>query len=400
MVHRFLMVATFVFWMIPVQISFSQQQIRPLLTEKALELEQIKNASLLSEKKRAELNNAIKTLAIDEKSITKALILSAKSAKKITTDITAIEEKIVTQREEEDAIHASLKERRNILADVLAALQRMGLNPPPALLVKPEDALSSVRSAILLGAVVPQLRHETDLLKTDLNGLKRVTDSIAREKLALLDALKNQSVERYRLNALITQKKSFMMQSQAQLKAEDERYDLLASQASSLKDLIEKLQKEENQPKNYPGQNFAALRGALSLPVSGKPILTFGNDDGFGGKMAGMTIASNPLSMVLTPVNAKVLYAGPFRSYRQLLILDAGNDYHLIMGGMYKKMVSRGQNILSGEPVGVMGDNQQTNNTNLTHLPELYIELRHNGKPVDSRPLWVSDPKGNGQNAT
>ena len=69
--------------------------------------------------------------------------------------ILAGERRLEAMRGDEDAARLSLHERRGLLAEVLAALQRMGRNPPPAILVTPDDALASVRSAILLGAVVP-----------------------------------------------------------------------------------------------------------------------------------------------------------------------------------------------------------------------------------------------------
>jgi murein hydrolase activator len=398
--------------------------------KKTNELDQLKSEAELSEAKIKELDASIEALKKDEASVTAALIQSAKTAKKLTGDISEIEDRLSGQREEEDAIIVSLKARRGVLAEVLAALQRMGLNPPPAILVKPDDALSSIRSAILLGAVVPELRQETELLVADLDALKRITTSIANERSALLQVLKTQSEERHRLDALIAQKQALRNQSEAQLKAENERYTALANQATSLKDLIGKLQKdletEENAAERKrreeekrialerekanrtdpneatlkPGVSLASLKGALSLPVSGKTVRGFGVDDGFGSTTAGITISSAPAALVLTPVDATILYAGPFRSYHQLLILDAGNGYHLVMGGIDKSMVSVGQFVLSGEPVGAMGEKPQSGSNPLTSMPELYIELRQDGKPVDSAPWWAAEPKGKTGNAT
>jgi murein hydrolase activator len=398
--------------------------------KKSAELDQLKNEAGLSEAKIKELDASIEALKSDEVAVTSALIQSAKTAKKLTGDISVIEERLAGQREEEGVIHKSLKARRGALAEVLGALQRMGLNPPPAILVKPDDALSSIRSAILLGSVVPELRHETELLVTDLDALKRVTNSIANERGVLLHVLKTQSEERHRLDALIAEKQALRTQSEEHRKIENERYEQLANQATSLKDLIGKLQKdlstEENaaerkrrdenrrialereKAKNadpgearlQPGISIASLKGTLALPVSGRKVRGFGMDDGFGSKSAGITIASNPSSIVLTPVDATILYAGPFRSYHQLLILDAGNGYHLVMGGMNKSVVSAGQFILSGEPVGVMGEKPQSSGNALTELQELYIELRQDGKPVDSAPWWADEPKGKTGNAT
>jgi murein hydrolase activator len=400
------------------------------LGKRTNELDQLKNEAALSEAKIKELDASVEALKKDEASVTAALIQSAKTAKKLTRDISEIEERLVGQREEEDAINQSLRARRGVLAEVLAGLQRMGLNPPPAILVKPDDALSSIRSAILLGAVVPGLRQETDLLVADLDALKRITTSIANERGALLQILKSQSEERHRLDALIAQKQTLRNQSETQLKAENERYAALATQATSLKDLIGKLQKDlateenaverarrqeekrialerekakktdPNEATLKPGVSLASLKGALSLPVSGKTVRSFGVDDGFGSSTAGITIASTPAALVLTPVDATILYAGPFRSYHQLLILDAGNGYHLVMGGMDKSMVSVGQFVLSGEPIGAMGEKPQSGSNPLTPMPELYIELRQDGKPVDSAPWWAAEPKGKTGNAT
>jgi murein hydrolase activator len=400
------------------------------LTKRASELDQLTEQAVLSQEKIKELEASIEALKRDETAVTAALIQSAKTAKKLTEDVSASEERLAGQREEEDGIRVSLKARRNVLAEVLAALQRMGLNPPPAILVKPEDALSSVRSAILLGAVVPELRSETDLLIADLDALKRVTNSIVNERTSLLAVLRTQGEERHRLDALIVEKQKLRTQSEEQRLTENARYAALAEQSTSLKDLIGKLQKELGEEKNAterarrdeekrialerekarnadpktallsPGTDLNALKGALLLPVSGEKVLGFGADDGFGGTMAGITIASNASSIVLTPVDATILYAGPFRTYHQLLILDAGNGYHLVMGGMDKSVVSVGQFVLSGEPVGVMGAKPRSGGNPLTDLPELYIELRRDGKPVDSAPWWAGEPKGKTGNAT
>src|SRR5690606_5321748 len=99
-------------------------------------------------------------------------------------------------------LQRSLRNRRGTLAEVLGALQRMGLNPPPAILVRPEDALASVRSAILLGAVVPELRTETETLAADLAELDKVKSSIAAEQERLAAKRVQEAEEQERLRLL------------------------------------------------------------------------------------------------------------------------------------------------------------------------------------------------------
>ena len=396
------------------------------------ELDELLQAASLSEQRVKELDAEIARLKKDETSVTAALIQSAKTARKLTEDIAKIEDRLESQRGEEDGIRASLHARRGVLAEVLGALQRMGLNPPPAILVRPEDALSSVRSAILLGAVVPQMRAETERLVADLDALKRVATSIANERMSLLQVLKVQTEERHRLDALVSQKQQLRAESEASRKSETGKAVALATKAKSLKDLIAALEKDAAAEQNAlerqrreeekrlalerqkteraqsqsamlaPGGSMDTLKRTLALPVSGKIIRRFGQDDGFGSKTAGIAVAASPQSLVVTPVDATVLYAGPFRSYHQLLILDAGDGYHVVIGGMDQSMVSTGQFVLSGEPVGTMATKvpSSSSDTLLTDNIELYIEFRKDGKPVDSGPWWSADTTGRTGNAT
>ncbi len=416
--------------------TLAQDMIPPSKTDQrartASELEELLRATSLSEQRIKELDAEIASLKQDETSVTAALIQSGKTSRKLTEDVSRIEDRLAGQREEEDAIRASLHSRRAVLAEVLGALERMGLNPPPAILVKPEDALSSVRSAILLGAVVPEMRGETEKLVADLDALKRVTTSIANERALLLASLHAQTEERHRLDALVAQKQQLRAQSEASRQAETQKFAGLAGKAKSLKDLIAALENDlaaeqgtlerqrreeekrlalERKKAETPGSQTAMLSPGLSLdtlkktlllPASGKIVRQFGSEDGFGGKTAGITVAAGPESIVTAPVDATVLYAGPFRSYHQLLILDAGDGYHVVMGGMDKSMVTTGQFVLSGEPVGIMATKAPGSlaQTDLTANPELYIEFRKDGKPVDSGPWWSADTTGRTGNDT
>ena len=128
--------------------------------ESRAEFERISREIVLSDEKVAKLAADIAILRKDHATITAALIQSAKTEKKLDDDIEQISDRMARQKAQEDVIRRSLWARRDVLAEVLGGLERMGLNPPPAILVTPRDALSSVRSAILLGAVVPGLRHE------------------------------------------------------------------------------------------------------------------------------------------------------------------------------------------------------------------------------------------------
>jgi septal ring factor EnvC (AmiA/AmiB activator) len=141
-----------------------------------------------------------------------------------------------------------------------------------------------------------------------------------------------------------------------------------------------------------PAVAFASLRGRVPVPVNGVKLKVFGDSDGTGGTEKGVSIASRAGAQVTAPADGWVVYAGPFRSYGQLLILNVGGGYHVLLAGMDRISVDLGQFVLTGEPVAVMGNGSQVAAILATgsSQPVLYVELRKDGTPVDPGPWWAS----------
>ena len=203
----------------------------------------------------------------------------------------------------------SLGSRRAVIAEVLAALQRVGRKPPPALLVSPEDALQSVRTAILLGAVLPDMKTEVDTLLADLAELVRLRSEIASERDALGRDLAALSQERTRMTVLVAERQRKQADTEKALESERTRSVQLARQADNLKDLIGQIEQEiasaarvaaaaraagkpNSKPSlaalNDPGRlspaiAFASARKSLPLPLNGIKTRNFGAPDGLGG---------------------------------------------------------------------------------------------------------------------
>jgi len=395
------------------------------------EYEQVSKEITLSSERLAKLAADIAAVKKDHASITAALIQSAMTEQKLGQDIEDIGAKLEGLKGEQHKIRASLAARRDVLAEVLGALQRMGLNPPPAILVKPEDALSSVRSAILLGAVVPELRQQTEVLLADLKEQTRVTASIEAERARLATAVGEQTAEKKRLTMLLEAKQKLQAETETEIAAEKQRSQALAAKAGSLKELIASLEADKTRkaadqakaaeqksadadqaaaPNGAPASTelaslpvpegnrltaaapFSALQGQIALPVTGKIKRRFGADDGNGAVMQGDMVATQSGAIVTAPADGNVLYAGPFRSYGQLLILNAGDGYHVVLAGMSRISVATGQSVLAGEPVGAMGEARVASTSasqNGSAMPELYVEFRKDGKPVDPTPWWA-----------
>lgn len=390
------------------------------------EYEKVLGEITISGDRLASLQAEVEALKQDDASITAALIQAAKTEKKLSADIDAIGEKLDGLRLDADGVRMSLIEKRDVFATVLGALERMGLNPPPAILVSPEDALSSVRSAILLGAVVPEMRAETRALASEMAELQRIVASIEAERGRLAATVETQVEEKEKLQLLQAEKQRLRGRSEAELESERKRSGALASKARDMRQLIAALEREQERRRladeaaakaetdrieserqaarrAIPEANrlasglpFPQLRGQVALPAVGRLSGRFGAPDEAGGTRQGDTVTTQSGAIVTAPSDATVLYAGPFRSYGQLLILNAGDGYHIVLAGMGRINVGPGQAVLAGEPVGAMGETRLASTVAVGDGagPELYVEFRKEGKPVDPSPWWTGRLSG------
>jgi septal ring factor EnvC (AmiA/AmiB activator) len=302
-----------------------------------------------------------------------------------------------------------------VIGEVLAALQRIGRRPPPALIASPEDALQAVRTAMLLGAVLPEMRQEIEALASDLGELLSLRKKIAAERERLNGAVASLGAEQARMTALIDERQKQQAEREKALDVERTRASDLARQVDNLKDLIARLEqgldpairdareagRSDSRPalsafrdpgRLTPAVAFASLRGQVPSPVNGVKLKGFGAPDGNGGLEKGVSIATRAGAQVTAPGDGWVVYAGPFRSYGQLLILNVGGGYHVLLAGMDRISVDLGQFVLTGEPVAVMGNGPHIAAILATgsSQPVLYIEFRKDGIPVDPGPWWAA----------
>jgi septal ring factor EnvC (AmiA/AmiB activator) len=387
------------------------------------ELEAVARDIELTEERKAALQREIDALDKDRASLNQALLDGGREVQKLEGEIDATEARIAALLADEARQKASLAARQDILAEVLAALQRMGHRPPPAILVRPEDALASIRSAILLGAVVPDLREAASRLAEDLRQLVAVRQDVERERDRLVENAQALAEGRARISMLIGERQRQRDVSVEALAAEEERAASLAEQATSLKELIARMESEiaaaataaaeaekaavaaaaqtstapagslGSDSRLAPSVTFANARGLLPLPANGEVTISFDGDDGLGGKAQGMSLATRPEAQVSSPADGWVVYAGPFRSYGQLLIINAGDGYHVLLAGMERIDVQLGQFVLAGEPVGSMAS-QRLASVGAVDMgavqPVLYIEFRKDGASIDPAPWWAA----------
>ena len=393
------------------------------IKQREQELEATRAQQKSSTELQQQLKAAIAAIGQDRSKLNAQLIDVAAQVRTVETRIGDAEARLRPLDARDQQIRSSLDSRRAEVVEVLAALQRAGRRTPPALLVRPEDALQSLRTAILLGSVVPELRARAEVLAKDLAELVALRKAITSERDRLASDRDHLRDDQTRLAALIAERQRTQSGAEKDLETEGARAVALSKQVDSLQGLISKMEQDsksaakaaaaatlqgtpantadgkpnlgglKNPARLSPAVAFASTKGLLALPVNGVKIHEFGGSDGVGGVEKGISLATRAGAQVTTPCDGWVVYAGPFRSYGQLLILNAGGGYHVLIAGMGRISVNIGQFVLTGEPVATMGTTSQVASILATNAsqPVLYIEFRKDGTPIDPGPWWAAN---------
>jgi septal ring factor EnvC (AmiA/AmiB activator) len=353
------------------------------------------------------LSRSAEDLEREQELLRAQLIRAAGVAQDRERELNVVEQRLAMYETREADGMRTLAQQRGKLASLLAVLQRMGSEPPPALIVQPNDAAAAARSAMLLTAVVPAVRTQARTLSNDLANLREMRRKAAEERLKVAAAAEALDKDRNVLSELLTQRRYLAAQTRDQLKATRARIDTLAEQATDLRALIVSLSEDAKRPASaaspatLSGQTgvvgaprsgpLEQLRGALTLPANGELVSRFGASDGMGGHLAGIHLKTRPGAQVTSPCDGKIVYAGTFRGYGKMLIIGANGGYHVLLAGLSRVEGTVGQVVLAGEPVGRMGAGAaQAAGPGGLEGERLYIEFRRNNAPVDPVPWFAA----------
>lgn len=428
-------------------------------------LETKRNELETVEQKAKSLQTDVDSIAAERERINSRLLETADLIKKSEAQLTTIETRLGELQEQERILKGSLNQRNDQIAKLLAALQRMGRNPPPVLITQREDALEMVRSAMLLSAAFPELGNQAKILTTRLTELARVMGDIRTQRDQLRTEMTRLSDARTRLSGLMEEKKVTLEERQSELQRMRTAAADISRNVKDLNELISKLDQAvkdntglgayDSQQKHTAAANitqnssapaapaapiapnspaalpaiqkapaapsatkdatkgvdvvvlspgatlgspgrikpeiaFSDATGRLPLPAQGRQVLGFGEKTQFGGQSKGIVLETRQGAQVTSPCDGWIVYAGEFRSYGQLLIINAGAGYHVLLAGLSQIDVQPGQFVLAAEPVGTMTGWAQQSQPTASNAPVLYVEFRKDGKPVDPDPWWVA----------
>jgi len=407
------------------------------------ELKDIERALRKDRDQAEDLMQQAAALAREIQALQVESISAARAAQDNETRLSALEAQLAELETRENGKVEALAARRNQLGVTLAALQRIALQPSDALLLSPAPPIDTVRSGMLLRAAIPAIEARAMALRAELDELTTLRTQIAARRSQRSETAAALTTDRERLSALIERKRQIRAIATQDQKAARKRAARLAERAKDLRELMEKVERAELQAEQRAAQAqaakatreararaqaaqrveaekarksavpdtpspqteapiaqapapgaqvalarpsnirpFPSARGSLIVPARGKMKTRFGQTQNDGRAARGIVIAARKGAQIVAPYDGKVVYAGEFRSYGQILIIEHGGRYHTLLAGLGRVDAVVGQWLLAGEPVGVLGGTR-------TSAPELYLELRHAGRPINPLP-WLA----------
>jgi septal ring factor EnvC (AmiA/AmiB activator) len=290
-------------------------------------------------------------------------------------------------------LQAQLAARAAAIAPLLPLAERMRLDPAEALLageVPPEAALHGL---LVLRGLARRLEREAEALRSKQGEVERLSREIAAVAPRLRAAQAAQEVQAAALDQALAKARERRARRDAADSAaqaaqrEAEQAAQRAAEAATVSGALDRLavarHREPARTQAARQEAKAAPPTGLATPVAGRVVRGWG-DPTDAGPAQGLTFRAAPQARVVSPCAGRVAFAGPFRSFGLLLILDCGRSYNVVMAGFDRLDAQVGRRVQEGEPVGVMPPwNPQAPGSR----PGLYVELRRNGQRVNPSPL-------------
>ena len=329
------------------------------------------------------------------------LVTIAASVLELEARLVATEEAIPPLEAEERAVAKALADRRIDAPRLLSALQRLARRPAAPFPVGPGERNDSIHGRLLLKAAIPALAAEARGLGAVVRRLASLRGRIAGLRGRHGRAVRRLDEERRVLASLVEIRSERLRRSGEAGANSDRGPDAPARRIESIETLIDRLARARENTRLRPGglarvpSEDLAARAALPatdkdpvrpdsrFPAAGPVIVRFGEPAENGRTAEGTTIRTRPSALVVAPAPGTAVFAESFLDYGELLIIDHGEGYHVLLAGLERLDARVGDELVSGEPIGLMGSD-----AGAPH--RLYIELRRGGRPVDPLP-WLTE---------
>ncbi len=379
------------------------------------ELEQARLAELAHARDEAGRQQAAEAEARRLAATRVASAASLRTLEQATAEAATTMDGLARRRAEAEA---RLDVRAKALAPLLPLIERLSLYPAETLLAVPARPDASLTGLLVLRGLARQLETDAEALRAEQAEVARLAEGMARQEHRLADAQSAQAAQAAGLDRQIADAQSRGHAAEDAVTAAARRAAEQASQADSLRAALSQLDIARKQDElraradataaarprpdaastearqrqvaleQPAGPGLGEARGQLGTPVAGNVMKAFG-EPGIAGPATGISFGAPPAARVSAPCGGRVVFAGPFRSFGQLIIVDCGNSYHFVLSGLDRLDVPVGRPVQAGEPVGVMAAwDPHTPGTR----PVLYVELREHGQPINPAPYLRTRP--------
>jgi len=316
-------------------------------------------------------------------------------------DIQAAQARIAIIARLQRAQAARLAARQEPVVRLTAALQMMAQRPLALALVQPGSISDAIHMRAVLGQILPVVRERTAGLRAELDRSRALRATAEQAAASLAQSQQDLKQRQAALQTLESRKRLAAQDYRANAGLESDRALALGERARDIVDLMDKLEEAGDLrdqlaalpgPLPRPARPDQALapaperpRGAIAappyrLPVVGQLVTGMGEISQSGIRSRGLTIATRPEALAVAPTAGRIAFAGPYRGYGQIVIIDHGGGWTTLITGLLRLNAAVGDSLRQGDPIGNAGPGH----------PSITVELRRNGRPVDIVPLLGS----------
>ena len=340
----------------------------------------------------AELQQAVAALQVAEGAKDRVAALT-QTIKAYEEGLAALREALRQAELRETALTLQFQTKRDRIAQLLGVLSRIDAEPGPLLLLHPTGPLGTVRSGMMLADVTPALQAEVNHLKgqlqelSDLRRLQKAAGATLGQGLAAAQAARSD----------LSQAMSDRTKLPKRFTEDPEVLRGLLESADTLEAFAGGLALDDS-----GNASFADQQGKLDLPALGTLLLKPNETDVRGVTRPGMTLATRPAALVTSPWAATIRYRGPLLDYGNVMIIEPGGGYLMVLGGLDQVYGEVGEVIAKGAALGLMGGAaagsgdllaQSTEGSGGRETETLYIELRQGSEPVDPMAWFAATAK-------
>jgi len=369
-------------------------------------LDSVTKAEALARAKDDALTKKRDSIAKEITQLQKELQKSARQTRKFEQEAINLQDRIDDITSRRDDLDSQIQTDRAKMMELMAALQRLEISPPPAAASTPDDAIKAAQASQLMRGISETLQSRAENMSLILNELEKTRLEFSEQQAAIETNQTQLKKRRTEAQSRVKRKSDLQKSIDADREVTLAEVNRLAAESQNIRDLVENFEAETGDvgPRLKPRKDgkkrptpkrkaqpakpvklpkgtvsFAKAKGKMTRPITGPLLRNYGQGE------KGLTYKGTYSGQVLAPYAGRVEFSGPFKNYDQVVILNVGDGYFILMTGLGQVFVEAGDNMRLGEPVGAL-PNTRTNRAESS--PNLYIELRKDGKPLNPVP-WL-----------